>query len=79
MESDSSKNIRGATESGPRPGEFPLGSELSRAAARAMLETRAAMPGESIPTAMKMLSPEDREILQPYFEAREGGEERARE
>jgi hypothetical protein len=30
----------GATDSGPRPGRFPLGSVQSRAAARAMLEAR---------------------------------------
>src|SRR5664279_2580408 len=32
----------GATESGPKPGEFPLGSEKSRAAARAVLSAREA-------------------------------------
>lgn len=32
--------------SGPRPGEFPLGSELSRAAARAMLDSRAVDSGK---------------------------------
>lgn len=30
----------GATDSGPRPGRFPLGSPQSRAAARAMLAAR---------------------------------------
>lgn len=30
----------GATDSGPRPGRFPLGSARSRAAARALLETK---------------------------------------
>jgi hypothetical protein len=29
-----------ATDSGPKPGDFPLGSEKSRAAARAMLAAR---------------------------------------
>jgi hypothetical protein len=32
----------GATESGPKPDEFPLGSERSRAAARVVLEAREA-------------------------------------
>lgn len=36
---------RGRELSGPRPGEFPLGSELSRAAARAMFDARAAESG----------------------------------
>jgi hypothetical protein len=48
----------GWSEAHRRPGEFPLGSELSRAAGRAMLKTQAAIPGESIPTAIEMLSPE---------------------
>lgn len=34
----------GATELGPKPGEFPLGSEKSRAAARAVLEAREVEP-----------------------------------
>ncbi len=34
---------RGRQLSGPRPGEFPIGSELSRAPARAMLDARAAV------------------------------------
>jgi hypothetical protein len=35
-----------ATKSGPQPGNFPLGSEKSRAAARAALEARAATSDE---------------------------------
>ena len=41
MGNDGRKNRQGATESAPRPAEFPLGSEISRAAARATLEARA--------------------------------------
>jgi hypothetical protein len=37
---------RGRELSGPRPGEFPLGSDLSRAAARAMLDSRAVESGK---------------------------------
>lgn len=37
----------GATELGPKPGEFPLGSEKSRAAARAMLSAREAQWDDS--------------------------------
>ena len=36
----------GATDSGPRPGRFPLGSAQSRAAARAMLVARKASEAE---------------------------------
>ena len=35
----------GATDSGPRPGGFPLGSAQSRAAARGLLEHRRAVEG----------------------------------
>ena len=34
------QKTQGATKSGPKPGEFPLGSEKSRAAARAVLSAR---------------------------------------
>jgi hypothetical protein len=44
---NSSERLRqGATDSGPRPADFPLGSQQSRAAARAMLEARNATPPE---------------------------------
>lgn len=40
MANKASQNGLGATDSGPRPGRFPLGSAQSRAAARAMLVRR---------------------------------------
>jgi hypothetical protein len=40
------QTVQGATDSGPKPGDFPLGSELSRAAARAMLSARDDKPTE---------------------------------
>jgi hypothetical protein len=42
MENEGPHNGQGATQSGPRPGNFPLGSEKSRAAARVALEAREA-------------------------------------
>jgi hypothetical protein len=46
MPNKEESTAQGATDSGLRPGEFPLGSEMSRAAARAMLLTlEACNPG----------------------------------
>jgi len=38
----------GATDSGPRPGSFPIGSAQSRAAARTLLEARKGAEGVGI-------------------------------
>jgi len=40
MQNKGSQGRLGATDSGPRPGGFPLGSAQSRAAARALLAAR---------------------------------------
>ena len=46
MTSKGAQGQLGATESGPRPGRFPLGSAQSRAAARALLVARKADEAE---------------------------------
>jgi hypothetical protein len=47
MTNKSRQTVQAATDSGLKPGEFPLGSEKSRAAARAMLEAREAESQEN--------------------------------
>lgn len=46
MRNEGRPKRQGATKSGPQPGSFPLGSEKSRAAARAVLEAREAVLDE---------------------------------
>ncbi len=53
MKNEGRRNRQGATKSGPQPGSFPLGSEKSRAAARAALEARAAESEQSLVVLMK--------------------------
>ena len=52
MRTEGRCNRQGATKSGPRPGNFPLGSGKSRAAARAALDARAAESEESFMVLM---------------------------
>jgi hypothetical protein len=50
----------GATDSTVRPGEYPLGSAVSRAAARALAEARKALAGEGTLIRVRLVGgPED--------------------
>jgi hypothetical protein len=79
MDSERNSDISRATESGRWPGQFSLGSEMSRAAARSMLEARTAGHPKYIRPALETLSPEDQDTLAPYLAARDRGEACVRE
>ncbi len=55
MANTGSQKALGATDSGLRLAEHPLGSERSRAAARALLNARKASQGEGILMVLKLV------------------------
>ena len=60
MANRGSQKALGATDSGLRPSDYPLGSQQSRAAARAMLDARRAAQGEGTLIRLKLVGrPED--------------------